>query len=40
MAKTDLPLFLINLLKHKNSHNFVDKDVEEYAVQILTLLLA
>lgn len=40
LAKTDLPTFLINLLKYKKNYDFIDKDVEDYAEQLLKVFLS
>ena len=37
--KTDLISMLINMLKYKSNFEFVDKEVEEFSVKILTMLI-
>ena len=39
IIKTDMILFLINMLKFKHFNEFVDKEVEELAVEILVILI-
>ena len=39
ILRTDIPKVLINLLKYKSRYAFIDKDVEDYSVHLLKVLI-